>query len=71
MVIVLMVIVLFALIIGLLVALVKWFCYWSVYMGLSLYFLENGYEIPDMETLAEYIRKAVEKEIKAKIRRRK
>lgn len=40
-------------------------------MGLSLYFLENGYEIPDMETLAEYVRKAVEKETKAKIRRRK
>lgn len=71
MVIVLMVIVLFALILGLLVALVKWFCYWSVYMGLSLYFLENGYEIPDMETLTEYVRKAVEKEIKARIRRRK
>ena len=53
MAIVLMVIVLFALIIGLLVALVKWFCYWSVYMGLSLYFLENGYESPDMETLSD------------------
>ena len=71
MVIVLMVIVLFALILGLLVALVKWFWYWSVCMGLLLYFLENGYEIPDMETLAEYVSKAVEKETKAKIRGRK
>ena len=40
-------------------------------MGLLLYFLENGYEIPDMETLAEYVSKAVAKETKAKIRRRK
>ena len=40
-------------------------------MGLLLYFLENGYEIPDMEMLAEYVSKAVAKETKAKIRRRK
>ena len=71
MVIVLVVIAVFALMIGLLVALVKWFWYWSVYLGLILYFFEKGYELPDVDTLAEYTAKAATKEIDAKIRRRK